>query len=81
MASHLFFNGEDQVQSKLKIDKSFNINRREGKQSEYLDWIVPRALLAWLNFLLMKKDFLDIGNSAKLKIAYLLLSRRFVLYL
>ena len=37
MASHLLYNGEDQVQSKLKIDKSFNINRREGKQSEYSD--------------------------------------------
>ena len=45
MASHLFFNGEDQVQSKLKIDKSFNINRREGKQSEYLDCATSFACL------------------------------------
>ena len=45
MASCLFYNGEYQVQSKLKIDKAFNINRREEKQSEYLDCATSFACL------------------------------------
>ena len=45
MASCLFFNGEDQVLSMLKNNKVININRREGKQSEYPDSAMSFACL------------------------------------
>ena len=43
--SRFFFNGEDQVRSTLKIDNAFNINRREGKQSECPDCSTSFAFL------------------------------------
>ena len=42
MASCLFYNNKDKVQSKLKIYKAFN---REEKQSEYLDCATSFACL------------------------------------